>query len=152
MPTAHINQWKHNRGFLGLIDPKFPDWAVTVTFYTALHAVDALLKHDKVGGIVSHDTRNRTLMQTHRYMQIWKHYQPLYGLSRTVRYMAKPESWVPWDQVEAQIIKRYLKSIEDSVQKLMDINQNLPPVTMRTLTAPVSQSSGNSTVPGGGHA
>lgn len=132
MPTAHINQWKHNRGFLGLIEPQFPDWAVTATFYTALHAIDSLLKNDKVPGIVSHETRNRALMLTNRYLNIWKHYQPLYDLSRTVRYLAKPGKWVPWDQVETQVVKRYLSPIEDSVQKLMGANLlGLSPITMK---------------------
>jgi len=44
----HITQWKHNRAFLATIPPDYPDWVVTVAFYVALHAVDALLAHDKV--------------------------------------------------------------------------------------------------------
>jgi len=115
---------------------------VTVTFYTALHAIDALLKHDKVPGVVSHDVRNRTLMLTNRYSHIWKHYQPLYDLSRTVRYLANPEKWVPWGQVETHVVKRYLWPIEDSVQKLMGANQQLPPITMKaTPTTPPAEPS-----------
>ena len=38
----HIRQWKHNRDLLAIIPPTYPDWLATVTFYTALQAVDAL--------------------------------------------------------------------------------------------------------------
>lgn len=136
MPTAHINQWKHNRGFLGLIDPGFPDWAVTVAFYTALHAVDALLAHDKVLGIVNHDGRNRTLMQTNRYAHISKYYHPLYGLSRTVRYMASPERWLQWSLIQSKVIAGYLHPIEESVQKLMGSDLHLSAITMKVQSSP----------------
>jgi hypothetical protein len=121
---SHIDQWKHNRAFLATIAPAYPDWLVTVAFYVALHAVDALLAHDKVSGVTSHDGRNRTLMNTNRYAQIWKHYQTLYDLSRTVRYLAAPAKWIPADQVDAQVLRRNLYPIERSVEKLM--GQTLP--------------------------
>ncbi len=132
MPTDHINQWRHNRAFISKIDPEFPDWAVTATFYTALHAVDALLKYDKVPRVVSHESRNKTLIQTTRYAKIWEMYQPLYDLSRTIRYLAKPQRWVPWAQIEAEVFRRYLYPLEASVQKLMKLDDGLPPITMKT--------------------
>jgi len=70
---AHIDQWKHNRDFLAKIPPEYPDWIVTVTFYTALHAVDALLSHNKVP-VTSHEERNRVLMKTNTYKAIYKSY------------------------------------------------------------------------------
>jgi hypothetical protein len=131
MPAAHINQWKHNREFIGHIDPGFPDWAVTVVFYAALHAVDSLLKHDKVLGVVSHDARNRTLMLTNRYAKIWELYQPLFNLSRTVRYLANPAKWVAWGSIENQVIRRYLYGLESSVQGLMKTTLDLPPIVLK---------------------
>ena len=95
----NIAQWKHNRAFLQAIPPDYPDWAVTVTFYTALHAVDALLDHDKFPGVTSHETRNGALMRTNRYTKIWESYQPLYGLARTMIYLADPQRWVPWPAI-----------------------------------------------------
>ena len=91
-------------------------------FYTALHAIDSLLKHDDVKGVVSHNARNATLIKTNRYAQIWRHFQPLYDLSRTVRYLAKPGRWVSWDKIEVDVVKRYLYPIEKSVQKLIGKN------------------------------
>jgi hypothetical protein len=87
----HINQWTHNRAFLQTIEPTFADWALTVSFYTGLHAVTALLVHDGNPAITSHEVRNQILAANRRYQQIWRHYQPLYGLSRTIRYFgARP--------------------------------------------------------------
>ncbi len=83
-PSKHLDQWKHNRAFLSIIPATYPDWIVTVAFYVSLHAVDALLAHDQVGRVNSHDSRNNVLMQTRRYQQIWRHYQPLHDLSRRI--------------------------------------------------------------------
>src|SRR5690349_14214965 len=119
MPKNHIQQWQHNRAFIGTVDPEFPDWAVTVTFYAALHAVDALLKYDKVTRVINHESRNAVLAGTNRYAKIFRLYQPLYTLSRTIRYLAKPKEWVSWGQIEAEVFRRYLYPIEESVKKLM---------------------------------
>lgn len=48
MPSkeTHLEQYQHNRDFLehGISDTnKFADWAVTVTFYCAVHIVEAAL-------------------------------------------------------------------------------------------------------------
>lgn len=131
MPTDHIKQWQHNRAFISTIDPQFPDWAVTATFYTALHAIDALLKHDKAEGITTHAARNDTLMRTSRYEFIWRNYQPLYGLARTIRYLAKPTRWVPWKQIETEVFRRYLYPLERSAFKLMGIADVPAPITMK---------------------
>jgi len=133
MNQAHIKQWKHNRGFLQTIRPEYPDWAVTAIFYTALHAIDALLAADRVQGIYSHETRNRALMNTNRYAKLWNHYQPLHDLSRTVRYLAEPAKWVAWDDLDKHVIRRYLYPIENSVQRLM--NRELDLLTIELLPA-----------------
>lgn len=133
MPTNHIKQWHHNRGFISTIDPQYPDWAVTATFYTALHAVDALFKYDKVEGVVSHEARNRTLARTSRYAKIWRNYSPLYGLARTVRYFANPAKWVSWEQVEGEVFRRFLYPLEKSVLGLMAEKDHLPAIVIKPL-------------------
>lgn len=135
MESNHIKQWKHNRNFVSTIDPEYPDWAITAVFYTALHVVDALLEYDEVEGITSHSTRNTTLCRTSRYAKIWQCYQPLHGLSQTVRYLANPRKWVPWERVEREVVHRYLYPIEKSVHKL--INQTPPnePVSLKSRPA-----------------
>ena len=131
LSQRHIAQWKHNRSFLPSIDPAYSDWIVTVSFYVALHAVDSLLAHDHVTGVTSHETRNGVLLRTNRYLQIRRHYMPLFTLSRTVRYLADPTSWVPPQQLEADVLKRLLYPVEKSVQGLLGEDLELPAVVLR---------------------
>jgi hypothetical protein len=135
MPQDHLNQWNHNRAFIATIDPAFPDWAVTAAFYAAVHAVDALLKKDKVSGTASHDARNRTLRQAARYSKIWRLYRPLYALSQMVRYDARPEAWIPWRMIDVQILRCFLYPLETSVRKLMGEAGDLPPIPLRVPSA-----------------
>jgi hypothetical protein len=122
----HLKQWKHNRRFLGLVPKAYPDWMVTVTFYVALHAVDALLAHDGVARVNSHETRNEVLIRTKRYQQIWKYYQPLHDLSRRIRYLAEPGTWVPVEEMSTQVWGRYLYPIEKSVGNLIGTPLSAP--------------------------
>ncbi len=114
---SHMSQWVHNRSLLEHIPAKYPDWIVTVAFYTALQAVDALLAYDNVTAY-SHDVRNTTLKQTNRYEHIWKHYYPLYDLSRKVRYLAAPAQWVKYQDIDKNVLRKYLYPIEKSVKTL----------------------------------
>lgn len=133
MPTLdnHLFQWRHNRTFLSTISLDYHDWIITAAFYTALHAVDAVLAFDNVT-VTNHEGRNRILGMTNRYEKINNSYWPLYNLSRTVRYLAKPQVWVPANRVQKEVIERYLYPIERSVQKLIDRDLVLSPVMLRT--------------------
>ncbi len=133
--SAHRRQWKHNRGFLGSIPADYPDWIVTVAFYTALHAVDTLLAADKVSSVISHGTRNAVLMNTNRYKSIYSAYHPLYGLSRTVRYLADPAKWVSVEDIERHVLKGHLYRIERSVLKLLDDGTTLDAIAIAPKTA-----------------
>jgi hypothetical protein len=141
----HIQQWKHNRAFLTELPPSYPDWLVTVAFYAALHAVDSILAHDRVARINSHDARNDVLYRTNRYSAIQLKYQPLYTLSRTVRYLANPSAWVAADQVQKNVVERYLYPVERSVQRLMGTDLGLPSLTLRTPAASPSTGLGSAT-------
>src|SRR5688500_11533258 len=112
--ASHVRQWKHNRDFLGAIPQPYPDWLVTAAFYVALHAVDALLAHDGVTRVIDHRTRNEVLVRTNRYTRIASLYLPLFDLSRTVRYLADPAKWVRAEDVEKDVLGRYLYPIEQS--------------------------------------
>lgn len=131
----HIQQWKHNRDFLATISPQYPDWMVTVSFYVALHAIDTLLAHDGVK-VTNHDGRNRALIQTNRYQFISSKYLSLYNLCRTIRYLADPIQWVPLEKIEADVLKRYLYPIEQSVQKLIKQDLRLSLIQLQTTPAP----------------
>jgi hypothetical protein len=134
LPQNHIDQWKHNRAFLETIKPEFSDWLVTVTFYTALHAVDTLLAHDKITP-TNHDHRNAALLRTNRYKHICSFYMPLFSLCRTIRYLESPGTWVPFEEVEKNVIERYLYPIERSVQKLIQRGFDFPKVNLLSASA-----------------
>jgi len=53
----------------------------------------------------------------------------LYGLSRTVRYMADPSRWVPLADIETQVLG-HLYKVEKSVQKLMGKDLGLKKVVL----------------------
>ena len=142
--SDHIRQWKHNRSLLGIIPPEYPDWLVTVAFYTALQAIDALLAHDKVTRVTTHDARKEVLIDTNRYAGIRLKYFPLYDLSRTVRYMADPSSWIPAGEIDKNVIGRYLHPIEQSVQNLIGRDLGLPRIALAkhgATTTPTTPSS-----------
>ncbi len=121
--SDHLRQWRHNRELVSRIPPTHPDWIVTVSFYTALHAIDALLAADKVSRIVSHAARNSVLTQTNKYAHLAKTFLPLYDLSQTVRYLADPAAWISFDSVEREVFRRYLYPIENSVMRLLKTSE-----------------------------
>ena len=128
-PSEHARQWRHNRSLVPLF-LDYPDWIVTVTFYAALHVVDALLAADKVSRITSHDARNDVLKRTNRYHDIWKRFAPLYNLSRTVRYLANPGDWIPAEAIERQVLNGLLYPIEASVARKLPDLESPPPIQL----------------------
>lgn len=126
---SHLRQWAHNRKFLGTIPPEFPDWLVTVTFYVALQAVDALFAQEKIP-VTEHKQRNEVLLRTNRYSYISKHYMPLYSLCRTVRYLANPHIWVPFEEIEENVLARYLYPIEESIARISHLPTQVGPVQL----------------------
>ena len=78
--TDHIRQAKRNVEFVRALDPaktEFPEWAVTGSFYSALHLMDALLAKNPAGPINPSNHGERTeLVRLHlfkflgRYMRL----------------------------------------------------------------------------------
>lgn len=126
----HINQWKHNRNFVATIATEYHDWIVTVLFYAALHAIDALLMHDGQP-VTSHIKRNELLRSDDRYQEIYAHYEPLYTLSRTVRYVADPRKWIPPQQVKIDVVQRHFYPIEGLVLKLIGESFQFDPLEIK---------------------
>ena len=42
----HRDRWLHNRAFMATLPDEYPDWMVTASFYSAIHAIGALLAAD----------------------------------------------------------------------------------------------------------
>src|SRR5438105_3378874 len=95
-------KWLHNRRFIATIADTYPDWMVTVVFYTAMHAVQTLLATDGAGVPGTHAARNQTLKGTRRYQKIWEHYRPLYDAAIVARYHCSddPGAWIPLRDVK----------------------------------------------------
>lgn len=88
--AEHINQAQHNEAFYQTIDrAAYSDWAVTVTFYAALHYVDAFLA-TQAGGIHpgSHGVRDPLVQRVAQLRPLWNHYHRLKNRSRNARYNA----------------------------------------------------------------
>jgi hypothetical protein len=93
MPSEsdHLALAAHNQetiDFLLTGGDRFPDWTVTVAFYTALHLVDAML--DRIEGIdgVDHQQRGLILRNNRRYANVLKHYNALKEASQIARYLS----------------------------------------------------------------
>lgn len=128
----HINHSQHNITFLeGFYSSyKFNDWAVTVSFYTAVHIIEAVIfiarnvningksyqiKHSEqclripdiiaAGGLNYHEARNIIIGQNFSSIAGW--FKTLYNESRTARY--RNYSFANW-KIDL-LIKSCLKEI-----------------------------------------
>ena len=129
----HLKQWAHNREFLQSVSLKYPDWIVTATLYTALHAVEALLTADKAKERSRHQDRFEILQGEKRYESIYNSYHVLYDLAHVTRYSANPGRWVKENRIQPQIIAGMLYPIEKSVRKLL--SERNPPILMPAHTS-----------------
>lgn len=125
MPDAsdHIRVARHNIDAIEYLlkNPLFSDWLATVTFYTALHIVDAILFADSKTNINHGETHNHRmdiLKGITHYKHIHKHYGPLYRVSRIARYCENREGlpmlfsvYMPHEKVVDELIKHRLRQI-----------------------------------------
>ncbi len=129
---SHIKQWLHNRALVEKIPATHPDWIVTIVFYASVHAIDAALAFDNIA-VSSHETRFKAIAMTNRMKKIGLLYHPLYNLSRTVRYTADPDLWIPPSEIDKQVIKAYLLPIENSVVNLIGRSVPLPTISVPSI-------------------
>ncbi|HEV59161.1 MAG TPA: hypothetical protein ENN87_16960 [Phycisphaerales bacterium] len=117
----HVALACHNLDVLAYLAlrPEFSDWMVTVAFYAALHAVEAVLWHKEKKHGQSHDRRESILKHNRTYEKIWRHYRKLKSLSLIARYANdRPDS-------KAILFSDYLPQVS-AVEKV--IRQNLAPL------------------------
>ena len=112
----HLNQVSQNKAFLQSINrTAYPDWAITVIFYTALHYIDALLAKENVHP-GSHDRRDNYVTRRHELRTIAKDYFRLKNSSRTARY--NPPTKFTHQNVD-QLEMTHLKNIETQITPLL---------------------------------
>ena len=84
---THLEQYQHNKDFLenGISDTnKFADWAVTATFYCAVHIVEAALADMQIHSDNHYERGQKIRKYFCRKLQIC--YKDLYSRSMTSRY------------------------------------------------------------------
>ncbi len=89
---THINQFNHNKKFLsfGISNQKesFHDWEITVTFYAAIHLIEAILSSEcSINQVHSHEDRDTKINDNYAvFGSIRKDYFFLKTLAWTARY------------------------------------------------------------------
>lgn len=132
MPSEaeHIQLALHNIEVIDylLAKPEFCDWTATVTFYTALHIIEAVFFHDRKHinqrHGQSHENRERILKGTKSYQNIYRHYRPLQSTSAVARYLqglSKKgltfQQHMPAKQVQEKLIKHHLAQLIKTASK-----------------------------------
>jgi hypothetical protein len=103
----HLDQARHNEGFLSTIDrAKYSDWAVTTLFYSSLHYVDACLARRGVHPRL-HDARENDLKDFHDLKELVYHYIMLRNASRRSRYDCRRP-----DLYQVQLAERELGQVK----------------------------------------
>lgn len=100
MPATqdHLAQAQHNKGLLALLwkgSSTYPDWVVTVTFYVAVHLVEAYFDRKYSVHSPSHTERSRDFTSMVELKPIYGDYSELYNLSMESRYRCHPSKWIP---------------------------------------------------------
>ncbi|OGW80007.1 MAG: hypothetical protein A3G33_08070 [Omnitrophica bacterium RIFCSPLOWO2_12_FULL_44_17] len=113
-PSKHINQVLHNIDFLKffLSSDKYNDWAITVSFYIAVHVVDLALINKNIINLTqpheeNHKYRNDSVKQ--HFSSIANAYMFLYRKSKSCRY----KFYTPNQTEVYMIIKSALKTTLD---------------------------------------
>ncbi len=111
MPTRgdHLNQAAHNQSFYASFHKaRYPDWAVTVLFYTGLHYVDAFLASlESPQHPGSHPARRKCFVSVPQLAPIWDNYRTLEDASRNARYNPPIRFSLAYiDQLEQVHLKR----------------------------------------------
>jgi len=94
MPGAaqHLSQVNSNKNFLYTFVSRpdgttsFPDWAITVTFYIALHLVEQYLYVHHQKHCKNHRDRENEVESDPNLRKIYSHYKRLSDWSREARY------------------------------------------------------------------
>ena len=123
---------KNHAALLRLLDDvdKFPEWVATISFYKAVHVIEAVFAHDLGFHSMSHDDRIQSL-KIIRYKKIFLNYGHLLTASRIARYLEDYASkskysqftdYMPAENVKKKLVKRFLYSVEQQSLHLLSEN------------------------------
>lgn len=101
--------------------PHHAEWIVTVSFYKAIHVVEAIFaafgEHSH-----SHEMRELRLKSERKYLHLYKNYRPLQGASIVARYQCGTSHTLVLNDpkaAEAQFVKHRLRQVENSAEKFL---------------------------------
>ena len=104
----------------------FPQWVVTVAFYTALHVVDSILAKDGHHPD-DHGVRNGLLKKTKKYEFLWRTYRTLFSDSMIARYLVcngtgpfkSFADYMAPETIIAQHVNHHLEQLIKSARKML---------------------------------
>ena len=127
MPSsaAHVALAAHNVKLACLLGrtTEYHDWVATVTFYAALHVIEALFASEKPPEHgQAHERREFLLKERRKYSNVYAHYRPLQSAATIARYLkdgvvAFGDQMSPMD-VHSILMRHHLVSILQSAAKL----------------------------------
>jgi hypothetical protein len=130
---SHLAQAEKNQLTIDYLlgdSDKHPEWIATIAFYKAVHLVEALFSTEKKLQIKphsnDHSSRLDTLKKNNRYLNIFKHFRPLFNASIIARYLCDDKGsfccfrdYYTIDDVKNKILNHHLKQIENTVAKML---------------------------------
>lgn len=135
MPTEseHIQKTLHNIDAIDYLraEPKFSDWTAVVTFYAALHIVEAVFFHDKKNCERrhghNHEERESILKGVNSYKNIYLHYRPLQSASIIARYLYDQsrqaitfQKYMSSSKVQEKLISYHLAQLIKTAEKFLN--------------------------------
>ena len=109
MPSfqKHRDQAQHNRGFAESLCAQgdYLDWAMTATFYSALHSIQSMFAKQCNNVPETHADRDRWLVRTKAPQNVLDAYQEL----KTRSWWARYECWVP---TPSEILNDWLPQLD----------------------------------------
>ena len=116
MPNTeeHIRKYKENKKLLetnlNIENCDFYNWVVTVSFYAALHLVEAKLSESGIDS-KDHFARSNNVERFNQFKNISTQYKTLYDKSRIARYDA-----AFMNKKKGQFALKCLKQIEEEIK------------------------------------
>ena len=115
--NRHIDRYEHNVKFRNSIDDKdeFADWKITISFYAAIHFIEAVLCLKKIS-IENHQDRGEVLR---KYPEMFKYVEPLYRKLSRLAHKARYDEAIEIVPDEYKKAFNYLNDIESELKSLI---------------------------------
>jgi hypothetical protein len=110
----HVERAEHNEFLIKTLNNPFWDWAVTATFYAALHYIEAYLSTRPYHSS-NHEKRDNKIQTDSNLKPLWSVYRELKNESKDARY--QPE--VVFGQADVLRVATHLEVIKRTLKPLI---------------------------------